>query len=585
MQHATPAAPAVRETLERVLASNTFARSDRARKLLHYLVEREQAGEAETLKGYSIAVDVFGKDADFDSSTDAVVRVQARRLRDLLEQYFATEGRTAPLRILIPRGSYVPVYEPNLDAGTAVADTAQGMLVKEAPPAVPTGARENSSAAVAPRSAYVFARDSRLLCMSAAALMAVAGILLLLQGNTLAPIARQLAGRADADITSSIHVMTADELPIVFMAVLGDDPETLRVGAAMRTGLSGFDTIEFIGRAPPARPDAAADPVSFVFRLMPGPDAGSVAIELQNIGSGRVLLSRVIAREDVEVGTVDNTIASILSASIPASGTIYTYLDQMGLDRGLTKCLLLNDDYYLDPNAQTHETAYRCFEALLADNAKSALIYSEMSALHLEAVTDGYKYPPGATADQAMAMAHRALQLSAASPYVYRASGFLNSRIGNSEDSIRWMRKAYELNTYDLSMAAAYAYGLIFAGDYAEGTPIMARAVELSSAHPQWWDFGLFAGALSLGDRQQAIRAAGPLNPAGVKPHYLAARLIAADLAGDETAKTSLREQLTDRFPKFAVNPRAIFKHRNYPPDLTERLFQALRAAGFGAGS
>jgi len=109
--------------------------------------------------------------------------------------------------------------------------------------------------------------------------------------------------------------------------------------------------------------------------------------------------------------------------------------------------------------------------------------------------------------------------------------------------------------------------------------------VELSSAHPQWWDFGLFAGALSLGDRQQAIRAAGPLNPAGVKPHYLAARLIAANLAGDETAKTSLREQLTDRFPKFAVNPRAIFKHRNYPPDLTERLFQALRAAGFGAGS
>ena len=71
MQHATPAAPAVRETLERLLASQTFGRSERARKLLRYLVEREQAGEGDRLKGFSIAMDVFGKDGDFDPSTDA----------------------------------------------------------------------------------------------------------------------------------------------------------------------------------------------------------------------------------------------------------------------------------------------------------------------------------------------------------------------------------------------------------------------------------------------------------------------------------------------------------------------------------
>ena len=86
MQQNTPAAPAVRETLERLLASETFGRSERARKLISYLVEREQAGEAERLKGFSIAMDVFGKDADFDSSTDAVVRVHAGRLRELLSQ-------------------------------------------------------------------------------------------------------------------------------------------------------------------------------------------------------------------------------------------------------------------------------------------------------------------------------------------------------------------------------------------------------------------------------------------------------------------------------------------------------------------
>ncbi|EHK57520.1 hypothetical protein MAXJ12_09478, partial [Mesorhizobium alhagi CCNWXJ12-2] len=82
----------MRETLERILTSETFGRSERARNLLRYLIEQEQAGHADRLKGFAIAVDVFGKDADFDPSTDAVVRVQAGRLRELLAHYYETEG-------------------------------------------------------------------------------------------------------------------------------------------------------------------------------------------------------------------------------------------------------------------------------------------------------------------------------------------------------------------------------------------------------------------------------------------------------------------------------------------------------------
>jgi hypothetical protein len=46
-----------------------------------------------------------------------------------------------------------------------------------------------------------------------------------------------------------------------------------------------------------------------------------------------------------------------------------------------------------------------------------------------------------------------------------------------------------------------------------------------------------------------------------------------------------LSEELGRRFPRFAGDPRAIFQHRNYPPDLTDRLVEALRSAGFGTGS
>ena len=201
--------------------------------------------------------------------------------------------------------------------------------------------------------------------------------------------------------------------------------------------------------------------------------AGDVTLELQSVATGRVLLSRNLTAADSAPAAVEDRIADILSSTIPASGTIYSYIEQNGIQNGLTECLLLNDKYYLDQSARTHEAAYRCLENLANQDAKSSLVYSELASLHLEAVTDHYAYPPGATIEQAMSFAHRAVQMGPTSPYAHRAYGYLYSRLGNSDEAIRWMRKAYELNPYDLSMAAAYGYGLIFAGKYAEGTPIL----------------------------------------------------------------------------------------------------------------
>jgi tetratricopeptide (TPR) repeat protein len=310
-----------------------------------------------------------------------------------------------------------------------------------------------------------------------------------------------------------------------------------------------------------------------------------VALELQNVATGRVLLSRNLTPAETAAGKIEDRIAGILSATVLPSGAIYGYIEQAGIQAGLTRCMLLDEAYYQDQNALSHETAYRCLETLAARDVKSSLVYSELASLELEAVTDGYAYPPDASIDKATAFAHKAVLKGATSAAAHRAYGYLNSRLGNSEESIRWMRKAYELNTYDLSMAAAYGYGLIFAGRYGEGTPIMIRAVDASSAHPTWWDFGLFLGAFMQGDTARAVRAASALTTTATKSHYLAARLIAARATGNEKARlTALNELVTD-FPKFAADPRKAFMDRKYPTDLTDRLVAALRDAGLGGGS
>ena len=186
MQHATPAAPAVRETLERMLASETFGRSERARKLLRYLVEREQAGEADRLKGFSIAMDVFGKDGDFDPSTDAVVRVQAGRLRELLQHYFANEGVAEPVRIAIPRGGYVPAYELNtigLPAGQGPMKQAEAATVPSEPPEDPHVGAPAAVLLPPPEQGPFLARHLRFSWVAVALVIATLGVLILRQGG------------------------------------------------------------------------------------------------------------------------------------------------------------------------------------------------------------------------------------------------------------------------------------------------------------------------------------------------------------------------------------------------------------------
>lgn len=589
MQHATPAAPAVRETLERLLASETFGRSERARKLIRYLVEREQAGEGDRLKGFSIAMDVFGKDGDFDPSTDAVVRVQAGRLRELLQQYFANEGIAEPVRIAIPRGGYVPAYELNairLPDVTKPAEPTQAAPPSEYPSAAAdTLAGAALLAPAAPVRSVV--RHLGFFWMAIAVVIAMLGVLILRQGSGALLAGGDLPATFEtAGLTGSIAPSPMSEaLPLVYIAVKASGTDASRVAASLRAGLSGFDTIDFIGRDTVDKTDPVASATSFMFDVLPGPGASDITVELQSVATGRVLLSRNLTAADSAPSVVEDRIAGILSSALPASGTIYNYIEQSGIQNGLTQCLLLNGKYYLDQNARTHEAAYRCLETLAENGAKSSLVYSELASLHLEAVNDHYAYPPDATIEKAITFAHRAVQMGPTSPYAHRSYGYINSRLGNADEALRWMRKAYELNPYDVAMAAAYGYGLVFAGRYAEGTPLLAHAVDASSGHPTWWDFGLFAGELMLGDANQAAIASSALRTTATKSHYLAARLIGARISGQDGLARKLLDELTAKFPKFAADPRATFVDRKYPADLTERLVGALRAAGLGNAS
>ena len=105
-----PNPEAIRAQLERILHSTEFRGSDKQRKFLSFVVEETLAGRALQLKGYTIAVVVYGRKENFDPQVDPIVRVEAGRLRRALEHYYLTAGENDPVRITIPKGSYVPAW-------------------------------------------------------------------------------------------------------------------------------------------------------------------------------------------------------------------------------------------------------------------------------------------------------------------------------------------------------------------------------------------------------------------------------------------------------------------------------------------
>jgi hypothetical protein len=108
---ATPT-DARRELLERVLASSVFAKSERLSSLLSFVCELTLQGREKELNEQRIGEAVFGRSRDYDSSIDGIVRTQASRLRNRLDLYFNADGIDEPVRIVIPRGGYVPRFEP-----------------------------------------------------------------------------------------------------------------------------------------------------------------------------------------------------------------------------------------------------------------------------------------------------------------------------------------------------------------------------------------------------------------------------------------------------------------------------------------
>jgi hypothetical protein len=101
---------AIRRQLELVLESPHFSHSKRFPPFLRFVVGQTLAGEADSLKERTLGIEVFGKDADYDTASDPIVRVTAAEIRKRIAQYYQDPGHQNELRITLPSGAYIPQF-------------------------------------------------------------------------------------------------------------------------------------------------------------------------------------------------------------------------------------------------------------------------------------------------------------------------------------------------------------------------------------------------------------------------------------------------------------------------------------------
>ena len=90
--------------------------------MLKYLIKETLSGKNEQLIGYTIGLEVFKRDKDFNPELDPIVRIQIGRLRRALDKYYTDEGSNDPVRFSIPIGNYSPLFIPNLNSASKATE-------------------------------------------------------------------------------------------------------------------------------------------------------------------------------------------------------------------------------------------------------------------------------------------------------------------------------------------------------------------------------------------------------------------------------------------------------------------------------
>lgn len=581
-----PSPDEVRVELERILTNPDLQASERRRAFLRYIVEETLSGRADRLKGFSVAIAVFGRDETFDSQTDPVVRLEARRLRRDLDSYYVDAGSHDPVRISIPKGSYVPHFEwhePVLAPNATPAEA--GGRTKEPGVGETTGKPDDTAASGRGRRPVLLIAAIMFAILAAA----IAGWMLMKRMAGVEPI-------ASADTVNQPAVVV---LPF---EALGDSETNRYLATGISQELIG-DLMLFPGfriytfPASQEKDIRAAGPTELgrdlgVANVVSGSvraeaEEVRVATQLIDAASGEVLWARAYERPlepDALIGVQRELSAEIATELGQPYGVVNTELNvrltsPQVSDMHSYVCVLRAYAFRRNFSSADFAPVLQCLEEAVRRDPDYSDAWAMLGWVLVDSGRIGIRGEDKRQEeyDRALQAVTRAATLAPNSPLALKALAAVNHYIGQYDESERLARMAVDLNPYDPEALAQLGWRLAVRGKFEDGIPILKRAIE-RSANPPGWYFVLVTIDLYLkGDFEQMLSVAERSAPDGRGVSQALIAIAAGELGKADLAQAALAKM--SEYESISSDPAAYFRRHGATDAITDALEAGLEKA------
>jgi len=565
---AQPRAAEIRAELARVVASEPFRNTPQLVAFLKFVVEKVLAGEAQEIKGYTIATEALGRGSDFDPQVDPIVRVEAGRLRKALDSYYSGPGRYDPIRIVIPRGTYVPQFEDG--------PVSSGGTWYEGPP--PEGMRAADTrfpTAAAPCPPVQTAKVRWVLLGALVFALAGVGMLAWLWHNALEPIESPWSDALASANGRLVLVVAAAE--VVGSPPPGFRPDLLR--SSVLDGLARFRELVVIDSTD--LPAGGPDRYVLNLRIDQSAGAATVTARLTHDPSGWVLWARsfehIAAAKPGYAADLDIARQIAVAVAQPY-GVLFAHIRHRAKTDEQTRCMQQAYEFWRDPLPDEHVRVRQCLREALVGRPYSASALATLAHLHVDHLRSGLG-PQPELSGRALRLARQALEDGPENARANQAMMAVLFARGEVDEALRFGRRALDLNPLDVDIMADLGARYVQVGRYQEGSDLLSQAAALHPVHPPWYHFFLFLAAYMQNKTEQARGAATQIAADGYALGLIARAVVAAD-DRDQTRAQDLVAKLVKLDPEFASDPRNALASRRLPPEAVDRLLHGLQRAG-----
>ncbi|ACI58316.1 conserved hypothetical protein (plasmid) [Rhizobium leguminosarum bv. trifolii WSM2304] len=557
----------IRAQLAVIISSPEFPKVGRSRAFLTYVTEEALAGRADRIKGYSIAVEVFKRSEGF-TQDDPVVRIEAGRLRRLLERYYLVAGQHDPIRIDIPKGGYAPSFEW-IEAPQG--DPAEQIRI----------ARPRRIRARFPRTAVGIALGATLSLGILA--IALSTILLPDRSNTLPE--------------------DGPTLVIAPFADLGDGQQSKLYSAGLTeellTVLPRFKEIQVFGRetskllSPGVPASQVRGELGARFLLAGGVRVSGervrVTARLVDTGTDKILWSDSYddSTDGRELFGIQSDVANKVATAVAQPYGVMARADSVNPppdDLGAYTCMLGFYAYRAELTADRHANVSNCLENAVGRYPTLATGWAMLSIIYLDEERFHFNIRSGTPTpvERSLSAARLAVKLDPGNTRSLQA--LMNALFFNQQpdEAIKVGEQALATNPNDTELLGEFGTRVAQSGEWERGAALLDRALELNPGGGGYYHGTRALAAYMLQDNKTAVSEIRQADLQKFPLYHAVAAVIYvnADMMDEARREATAFNEMR---PDFIPNIVAELKSRNFQPADRAKMIADIRKAGLPA--